>query len=140
MHHFRSSIKGDFVNQNTQSIDVFISIIPNEFDLFDGQFLRAVMPSKMIPNSMIVTRNILSNGDEVFIIDDTVLRTQIVNVQKVNKETAIINGLDPNVDLVIEPLLNAFNGMTIFKIEEGNDIDIESKDADNDSDAKLVNN
>lgn len=131
---------GDFVNQNTQSIDVFIAIEPVEGQkMFDGQFLKAIMPSKVIPNSMVIPRNVITNGNEVFIIEDTILKTQIINVQKINKETAIVNGLKEGSNLVIEPLINAFNGMTIYKIEEDKDIDIESKDAET-KESKLVNN
>ena len=120
---------GEFVNQNTQSIDVFLTIDQNENRLFDGQFLRAVMPSRIIQGSMIVPRNVVFNGDEVFIVNDSVLNVKTVEIHKINQETIVFSGLDEGSDLVIEPLINAFNGMPVTKLEDAeNDIDTEVKE------------
>jgi len=120
---------GEFVNQNTQSIDVFLSIQgKNTQPLFDGQFLRAVIPSKTIPGSMIIPRNILFNGDEVFVVEDTLLKLKEVNVHKINEETVVFSGLEEGAQLVSEPIVNAYNGMTVFKLEEKKDeVNVEAK-------------
>ncbi|MDH5381090.1 MAG: HlyD family efflux transporter periplasmic adaptor subunit [Cyclobacteriaceae bacterium] len=108
---------GEFVNQNTQSIDVFISIDANDHPLYDGQFLRAIMPTRNISNSMLIPRSIIFNRDEVFVVEDTVLRVEKIKIFKVNEETVVMGGLTPGTDLVIEPLVNAYNGMSVSKLE-----------------------
>ncbi len=121
---------GEFVNQETQSIDVFLAIEPNKNKLYDGQFLRAVMPSRVIDNSMIVPRNIIMNGDEVFTVEDTLLRVRKVHIHKINQETVVMSGLEEGKDLVIEPLINAFNGMPVRKLDDREkDIELEGEDS-----------
>ncbi|MDH5397970.1 MAG: efflux RND transporter periplasmic adaptor subunit [Cyclobacteriaceae bacterium] len=128
---------GEYVNQNTQSINVFVSIDPDDRPLFDGQFLRAVMPSRIIPNSMIVPRNVIMGGDQVYTVQDTLLKLHEIKIHKINEETVVFSGLEEGAELVIEPLVNAFNGMVVHKIEQDEkDIDMEEKK----SETKLVNN
>ena len=72
--------------------------------------------------------NVLFNGNEVFIVQDTVLKVQKVDIHKINQETIVFTGLDEGADLVIEPLINAFNGMPVSKLEDSKkDIDTEVK-------------
>jgi membrane fusion protein (multidrug efflux system) len=129
----------DFVNENTQTVDVFISIVTNGHKIFDGQFLRASIPSRTIENGLIIPRNILYNGSEVFVLRDTTLRTERVNVLRTDREQAIINGLSEGTDLVIEPLVNAHSGITAYK-REMRDIDMENPDRNSSSKVQLPSN
>ena len=53
-----------------------------------------------------------------------------VNIHKINQETVVFSGLTEGADLVIEPLVNAFNGMTVRKLEDNStDIDVEGNDS-----------
>ncbi len=118
----------DFVNENTQSVDVFLSIQPNGQKIYEGQFMRAAMPSRTVVGGMIIPRNVIYNGSEVFILEDSLLRVKKVNIYRTDDEIAIINGLEEGVELVIEPLINAHNDMKAFK-RETKDIDLEKKDS-----------
>lgn len=116
----------DFVNQNTQSVDVFIAIQPNGQRIYDGQFFQAAIPSRTVTNGMIMPRNAIYNGDEVFVVQDSLLKVKRVNVIRLSDEDAIFNGLEEGEDLVIEPLVGAYNNMLVEKREQS-DIDLELK-------------
>ncbi|MDX1628040.1 MAG: efflux RND transporter periplasmic adaptor subunit [Fulvivirga sp.] len=127
---------GEFINQNTQSIDVHIALQDNGKRLFDGQYLEAKIPGKNINNGMIIPRNAIFNGNEVFVLEDTVLKTKNIKIHKTNAESAVFSGLPEGVQLVVEPLINAHNNMKAFPLEEKDqDIDLEKK---NNSNKKIV--
>ncbi|MEO1053591.1 MAG: efflux RND transporter periplasmic adaptor subunit [Bacteroidota bacterium] len=130
---------GEFVNQQTQSIDVFIAIQPNKSIIYDGQYLEASIPGEKIENGMIIPRNAIFNKNEVFVVEDTLLRVRKVDIHKTNPETVVFSGLEEGADLVIEPLVNAHNDMVVYKLEdkEEKDIDLEKKESKN---TKLVKN
>jgi len=115
----------DYVNQNTQSVDVFIAIRTNKGQkIYDGQFFQAAIPSRTITDGMIMPRNAIYNGDEVFVVKDSLLKVRQVNVIRLTDEDAIFNGLDEGADLVVEPLIGAYNNMLVEKREQ-RDIDLE---------------
>ena len=111
---------GDYVNQNTQSVDVFISVVTEGRRLYDGQYLQATIPAEKIENGMIIPRNAIYNSNEVFVLRDSVLKTRNINILKTNPETVVFDGLEPGSDLVVEPLINAHNNMKAFKLESSN--------------------
>ena len=116
----------DYVNQNTQSVDVFIAIQSNGQRIYDGQFFQAAIPARTVTNGMIMPRNAIYNGDEVFIVEDSLLKVKQVNVLRLTDEDAIFNGLQEGDDLVVEPLIGGYNNMKVQK-RELNDIDLELK-------------
>lgn len=128
---------GDFVNQSTQSIDVHIALVGSKDRLYDGQYLEAKIPGKVVNNGMMIPRSAIFNGNEVFVLQDSLLKVKEIKIHKTNPETAIFSGLAKGEQLVVEPLINAHNNMKAYKLEEkGKDIDLEKKD----SNATLVNN
>lgn len=117
----------DYVNQNTQSVDVYVSIFPNGQKIYDGQFFQAAIPARVVKDGMIMPRNAIYNGNEVFVLEDSLLRTRTINIFRLTDEAAVFNGIENGKELVVEPLLNAHNNMKAFKYEE-KDIDLELKD------------
>ncbi|WP_424961151.1 efflux RND transporter periplasmic adaptor subunit [Ekhidna sp.] len=127
----------DYVNQNTQSVDVFITIYPNGQKIYDGQFFQAAIPARTVKDGMIMPRNAIYNGNEVFVLEDSLLKKKSINVVRLSEEDAIFNGLEQGQELVVEPLLGAYNNMKAFKRPE-QDINLEtgeSKDVQLSSDA-----
>lgn len=118
----------DYVNQNTQSVDVFIAIYPNGQKIYDGQFFQAAIPARTIKNGMIMPRNAIYNGNEVFVLEDSLLKKKEINVVRLAEDDAIFNGLEQGEELVVEPLLGAYNNMKAFKKEE-TDINLETGDS-----------
>ncbi|WP_462250090.1 efflux RND transporter periplasmic adaptor subunit [Ekhidna sp.] len=114
----------DFVNQNTQSVDVFIAIKSTGEKIYDGQFFQAAIPARTVKDGMIMPRNAIYNGNEVYVVQDTLLKARKINVIRLVNEEAIVNGLERGEDLVIEPLIGAYNNMVVEK-RENKDIDLE---------------
>lgn len=116
----------DYVNQNTQSVDVFVSIFSNGQKIYDGQFFKASVPARTVKNGMIMPRNAIYNGSEVFVLQDSLLKVRNINVIRLTEEDAIFDGLKEGEELVIEPLLGAYNNMKAFKLDS-KDFDLETK-------------
>jgi len=120
----------DYVNQNTQSVDVFIAIQSNGRKIYDGQFFQAAIPARTVKDGMIMPRNAIYNGDEVFVVEnDSILKVREINVIRLTEENAIFNGLSEGDDLVVEPLIGGYNNMKVVK-RELKDIDLELKQQD----------
>ena len=114
----------DFVNQNTQSVDVYLTINPGKQKIYDGQFLQSAIPASKVKDGMMIPRNALYNTNEVFVVEDTLLKMKEVFVHRTMNENVIISGLDEGADLVVEPLVNAHNNMVVYKSEQ-KDINME---------------
>ncbi len=128
---------GEFVNQNTQSIDVFIAINSDkDRKIYDGEYLRSIIPGREVKSGMLIPRNAIFDGNKVFVLQDSSLRVEEIDIHKLNDESVVFSGLKEGSELVVEPLINAHNNMKAFKLEENEDIDIEQKS----SDVKLVKN
>ena len=116
----------DYVNQNTQSVDVFVAIQPTNQRIYDGQFMQAAIPARVIKDGMIMPRSAIYDGNEVFVLEENLLKKKEINVVRLQKESAIFNGLEAGSDLVTEPLINAHNNMKAYRLED-KDIDLETK-------------
>ncbi len=125
---------GELVNENTQSIDVYIALNKNEKGVFHGMYLRSVIPGEAIPSAMEIPRAALFNTNLTYIVKDSLLLEKKVKVLRVNTETVVINGLMAGDDLVYEPLINAHNGMKVYKLSdkevEDKDINLETKEVE----------
>lgn len=105
---------GEIVNQTTHSIDVSIEIIPNEYPIYHGLYLKAEIPGVLIPNAMEIDRSVVYAGSEVFTVEsDSILKVKQINPRRVDSRTVIFNGLEQGEKLVIEPLINAHNNMIV---------------------------
>jgi multidrug efflux pump subunit AcrA (membrane-fusion protein) len=107
---------GEYVNQNTQSIDVFIEI-HNEGDLYDGQYLQVMLKGPVLDEVAEVPREAVFDQDKVYVLEDSLLKVRKIDVLKINQNSIVFNGLKEGSDLVIEPLLNAYNNMRATKSE-----------------------
>lgn len=110
----------DLVDPNTQSINVFISIENTQKgDIYDGLYLNTKIPGKVVPDAMSIPRSVIRNKDEVFIVENDVLRTRKIIIQKVNGENAIVSGLNAGDLLVVDAPTNASNNMKVTITEQG---------------------
>ncbi len=109
----------DILNTNTQALDVFISILPNENKVYEGMYLKATLPGSKVENAMEIPRAALVSNTQVYTVEqDSLLAIRKVTVHKLNAETAIVSGLQSGEELVVEPLIGAYEGMKVFKLED----------------------
>jgi multidrug efflux pump subunit AcrA (membrane-fusion protein) len=109
----------DFVDPSSQSINVYIRVDAGpDSGLYDGLYLRAIIPGSRLESAMEIPRRVLVNDDEVFVVEKGVLKTRKVNVQKINQDQVLIspleaNGLNEGDSLVVEAPSNAIENMRV---------------------------
>jgi len=104
--------KSDFMDPNSQTIAVYIALTPEKNKpLFPGQYLMAEFASKNFENSMEIPRNAVFKKDRVFVVEEGKLKEKKVEILKSNETTVILTGLTEGADLVVEPLVNANEGI-----------------------------
>ncbi len=67
---------------------------------------------------MVIPRNAIFNGTQVFVVADTLLKVRDIQIHKINPESVVFSGLGEGEDLVVEPLINAHNNMRVWKLSE----------------------
>lgn len=106
--------KADYVDRNTQSVSVFISVQNDpENPLFEGQYLQASFGGKITANAMEIPRRAVFNNNIVFVVADSTLRKAQINILKVNQQSLIFNGLEEGLRVVTEPLINVVEGTVV---------------------------
>ena len=109
--------KSSDVSEN-QSINVFVQILNNQKSpLFKGQYLKAYFNSLSVDNVMEIPRNAIMNSDEVFLIENDLLKLKRIVVVKLNEKTAFIRGLEDGEIVVVEPLVNATENTKVKVLE-----------------------
>lgn len=104
----------DFVDANTQSIGVFVTVKNKKrSDVREGSFLLASIPGKMIDGAIEVPRSIIKNKNEVFVVQDSLLKTKQIIVHKLEKNSAIISGLLTGDSFVVDMPSNASENMKV---------------------------
>jgi multidrug efflux pump subunit AcrA (membrane-fusion protein) len=106
--------KSGFMDPSSQAITIYIALKADKNKpLFPGQYLLAEFAAKTLESSMVIPRNAVFNRDRVFIVEDGKLRESRVDVLKSNETTVLITGLQEGVDVVVEPLVNAREGINV---------------------------
>lgn len=106
--------KADYVDRNTQSVSVFISVQNNsENPLYEGQYLRASFAGEFTGNAMEIPRRAVFNSNMVYVVNDNILRKAEINILRINQESMIFNGLEENIYVVVEPLINVVEGSEV---------------------------
>ena len=109
---------GEILNSNTQALDVFIQLMPNNFKVYEGMYLKAQLPGTKVQNAMEIPREALVENSKVYTLQDSLVKINSINIHKLNSETAIVSGLKPGAELIVEPLIGAYEDMKLFKLEE----------------------
>ncbi|MCF8224897.1 MAG: efflux RND transporter periplasmic adaptor subunit [Bacteroidales bacterium] len=106
--------KGMLVDENTQSQSVYVHIKNNtDQPLLAGEFLSASFPGRPIKGVMEIPRNAVFNTNEVFIVNERRLVKEKINIIKVNTNTLLFNGPYPGDTLVVQSLINVFEGTQV---------------------------
>jgi RND family efflux transporter MFP subunit len=106
--------KNQFIDENTQSQTIYISI-PNNYKqpLMAGEYFLAQFPVRPIEGVMEIPRNSVFNSNEVFVARSGRLAKELINIVKVNESTLIFNGLPEGDSVVVQQLINVSEGTLI---------------------------
>lgn len=110
--------KSQFVDENTQSQTIFISIpYDRQQPLLAGEYLMAHFSVKAIEGVMEIPMNSVFNSNEVFVARSGRLAKEQINVVKRNESTLIFNGLTEGDSVVVQQLINVSEG-TLVMVEK----------------------
>jgi len=107
----------EFIDPTTQAASVFVQVKNSSANpVYAGMYLFARFSGRAVASSMEIPRQAVFNRDQVYIVVDSALRKHKINIQKVNPNTLIFNGIDEGTVIVVEPLVNLREG-TLVEIE-----------------------
>ena len=107
--HWNGTVQrmASFINPETQSRSVFVKVpLKGSKQLYAGEYLNATFEGEQVDAVMKIPRNALFNSDEIFIIEEGLLKIATVTVAKLNQNTALIRGIQPGVFIVTQPMIN----------------------------------
>jgi len=111
--------KSQSVNPNTQSINLYISLkSTSKNPIYKGEYLTAVFPGIKLFNVMKIPRNAVFNQNNVFIVENGVLKQKTINVVKINNDKLFFNGIPNGTMVVSEPLINAAENSKVQILEK----------------------
>ncbi len=122
--------KPESVNPGTQSINIFVAIHASRGNpVYQGEYLQAEFAGVKLNNVMEVPRNAVFNGNEVFVIHDSLLIKETVKIHKINRDKLYFNGLQEGIYVVSEPLINAVENTRVKILGEDNGTENTSKES-----------
>ena len=115
------------IDQATQTIKVFVEVKAD--NLKEGMYLEARLEAKDEPNAIKISRKLLVNNSEIFILRDSVL--DIIKVKPVyfSPNDVVIKDVPDNTQILSRPLPGAYSGMLVKAIsEESTSLDNKTKE------------
>jgi len=103
------------VNSTTQTIQVFIDIEGE--DLREGMYLQAQIDGETKTNSVEISRSLIVNESNVYIVKGDVLELVPISILHQNQNTVIVHGLKNGMQLVSKLVPNSFSGMKVSIIK-----------------------
>jgi multidrug efflux pump subunit AcrA (membrane-fusion protein) len=101
----------DRVDEGTQTVRVFIEVQGQE--LRENMYLRGEVTASTIDNAFKLPRPLLMDQQAVFVVRDSFLRLETVQVVKITDEAAIVKGLKNGTPLLAQPIPDAYDGMKV---------------------------
>ncbi len=109
---------GSSLDQNTQTIQLYVKVTNNHVALPQGAFLKATIPGKPVKNAFTLPRSAIYNDSYVYLIKDGMFQIRDVSVARKEKSMVVINeGLNNGDTLVAEMLQGIAPGMPAQTIE-----------------------
>lgn len=99
------------VDAGTQTVKVFISVSGK--NLREGMYLRGDIAANSIENAVKIPRDLLIDQQSVYVVRDSTLQLERVQVIKITAAAAIVRGLPEGTHLLKELFPNAFDGMKV---------------------------
>jgi len=99
------------VDQSSQTIKAFIEV--KDASLREGMYLEASLDAKQEPDAIEIDRNLLLEGDKIFIVRDTILDMIDVKPVYFSDKTVVLKEVPDGTSIVSKPLLGAYTGMAV---------------------------
>ncbi len=101
----------DVVDPNTQTAKVFIRVQGQ--NLKEGMYLSAAIQGKPLKQVVEIPRKLLQNGNQVYVVQDSVLKLREIELVQIKPQTVLVKGLPDQTALLDEVVIGAFEGMKV---------------------------
>lgn len=107
------------IDQTTQTVKVYVEVKAD--DLKEGMYLEAQIKASDEENAIKISRKLLVNNSEIFILRDSVLDIIKVDPVYFSSSNVVIKGVPDGTKILSKPLAGAFTGMLVklSKNQEG---------------------
>jgi multidrug efflux pump subunit AcrA (membrane-fusion protein) len=102
---------GDKIDANTQTLKAYLQVTGR--GLKEGMYLKGNINADVIDNAMEIPRKLLVNDRELYVVQDSLLVSKVVEIVKMNDETAIVRGLSDGTHMISETVSGAYDGMKV---------------------------
>lgn len=103
------------IDASSQTITTVIEV--NHPDLKDGMYLTANLQAQEIDHAIELDRSLLQDGEQLFTVQDTVLKLQKVQPVHFSDKTVVVTGIPDETIILSKILPGAYEGM-IVKTED----------------------
>ena len=103
------------IDPNTQTIQAFIQVSGS--GLREGMYLEADIRAKNESNSYTISRKLLLDNNQVYVLNGDQLELQTVEPVFFNEKTAIVRGLVDGAEILSKMLPGAYEGMQVQRAE-----------------------
>lgn len=104
------------VDLASQTIKAFIEV--KDGTLREGMYLEAILDAKKETDAIEIDRNLLLEGDKIFIVRDTILDQINVNPVYFTDKTVVLKSVPNGTTIMSKPLLGAYIGMAVKVYQE----------------------
>ena len=104
------------IDQATQTIKVFVEVKGD--DLKEGMYMEANVAARSEDNAIEISRKLLVNENQVFVVRDTIL--DIIDVVPVHfsNKTVVLKGVPDGTVILAKPVPGAYAGMLVKEFKE----------------------
>jgi len=99
------------IDQATQTIKVYVEVKAD--NLKEGMYLEAQLEAKDEPNAIKISRKLLNNNSEIFILRDSVLDILKVRPVYFSPNDVVIKDVPDDTQILARPLPGAYSGMLV---------------------------
>jgi multidrug efflux pump subunit AcrA (membrane-fusion protein) len=104
------------VDASSQTIKAYIEVIHP--DLREGTYLEADLEARSESNAIEISRKLLVDNKQIFVVRDSVLELIDVNPVYFSANTVVIKGLKDGTQILSKPTPGSYSGMPIKIFEE----------------------
>ncbi len=105
----------DQIDPSTQAVKIFVSVSGG--NLREGMYLKGDVKARGFEHAMRIPRELLINQKAVYVVRDSSLSLEEVEVIKITPTAAVVRGLKNGTPLLRNKIAGAFDGMKV-KVEE----------------------
>jgi len=104
------------LDPSTQMVKVFVGV--NGRGLREGMFLNGEIAAKVVDDVVEIPRSLLVDGEQVYVVKDSILSLQTVEIVQQNAEMVLVRGLEEGAQLLDQNVIGAFEGMKVQTLNQ----------------------